>query len=298
MGRVRLVSRRLRSYDGTELATFAAGKHGGETLVLCNGLGGSRVCWHPFIDHFGARMRVVGWDYRGLLGSGPAPERGAYSFEHHLRDLLHLLDHERVEAPILVGWSMGVQLGLELHRTHPDRLKALVAIHGTDGWPLRTAFDSSVADLLSSPVFLAMRMLGGRGRGWLPRLADSRRITDAFVAGAQRLGAMAPSLDRAAFQELARDWLTMDLGVYAEIFEHLCLHDASDLLPRIETPTLVIAGEIDRFTPAHLAQRMAKEMPAAELQLIPGATHFGLLERPDAILEAVEWFLRNRAGLA
>ena len=53
----------------------------------------------------------------------------------------------------------------------------------------------------------------------------------------------------------------------------------------------MIAGGADPFTPAHLSQRMAHEMPNALLRTVPDATHFGLLEYPDAILDLMDEYL-------
>ncbi len=100
------------------------------------------MIWRPLFDHFASRFRLLCWDYRGLFGSGPAPDPAAYSFAHHLRDLVFLIERERLQSPLLVGWSMGVQVCLELHRTHPDQARAVIAIHGNHGLPLKTAFDS------------------------------------------------------------------------------------------------------------------------------------------------------------
>ena len=61
--------------------------------------------------------------------------------------------------------------------------------------------------------------------------------------------------------------------------------------------TLVVAGARDRFTPAHRGERLARGLPDAELELLPDATHFGLLEHPEAIGRRVERFLAERLGL-
>jgi pimeloyl-ACP methyl ester carboxylesterase len=92
---------------------------------------------------------------------------------------------------------------------------------------------------------------------------------------------------------MAEEWCGLDLEVYAKIFAALGDHDASDLLDSIETPTLLIAGGRDRLTPAHVSERVADRMPNASFDLVEGATHFGLLEFPDAILESVERFLER-----
>lgn len=288
---------RLLSYDGTDLAYYRAGRRSGPTLVLCNGLGGNMVVWRSLLRRFSGRYRILGWDYRGLYASGPARQPDAYGIDHHARDLLHLLDHEHVHDPILVGWSMGTQVSLELHRLAPDRPRALIAIHGTQGQALSTAFDSPVTERIAPTIFAAMRLLGRRIERVGPPLARSPAVMESLVWAWQRLGVMAPSLDTETFSQLAEQWLQLDFAVYAEIFQRLHAHDARDLLPEIDTPTLILAGSADAFTPAHLAERMASEMPNAVLQTIEGATHFGLLEFPEAIGDAIDDYLMQSAGV-
>jgi pimeloyl-ACP methyl ester carboxylesterase len=64
-----------------------------------------------------------------------------------------------------------------------------------------------------------------------------------------------------------------------------------DELERIETPTLLIVGALDPKFVA-VAERMAADLPRAELVIVPNAGHRVHLERPGAWLEAVTAFLR------
>jgi pimeloyl-ACP methyl ester carboxylesterase len=290
---IAIASRRAPGHDGTELGYYVSGDPGGLPLVLCQGLGGGINAWKPLLDRLGEGFRVLTWDYRGLYRSRPARDPGAYDLSHHVRDLLALLDAEGMEAPVLAGWSMGVQLGLELHRTHPDTLSGFVAIHGTAGKPLGSAFDSGRAADVAPWVLSALRLVGERIRPVAPYLARVPPVVGGFVWASQQLGWMAPSVDVGAFRDMGEEWLGLDLRVYAEIFRHVGEHDAWDLLESIETPTLIIAGGADRFTPLRLSERMAKEMPNASLELLPEATHFGLLEFPEAIGDAVARFVRE-----
>ena len=289
-----IASRRAPGHDGTELGYYVSGDPEGLPLVLCHGLGGGVDVWKPFLDYLGEGFRVMTWDYRGLYRSRPAGDPTAYDLSHHVRDLLALLDTEGIEAPVLAGWSMGVQLGLELHRTHPDALAGFVAIHGTAGKPLGSAFDSPRTADVAPWVLSALRLVGERVRPVAPYLARIPPVVGGFVWASQQLGLMASSIDVDAFRDVGEEWLGLDLAVYAEIFQHIGEHDAWDLLDSIETPTLIIAGGADRLTPLHLSERMAKEMPNASLELLPDATHFGLLEFPEAIGNAVARFARER----
>jgi pimeloyl-ACP methyl ester carboxylesterase len=249
------------------------------------------------VEHFGRSFRVLAWDYRGLYASAAPRRRRALALTHHVHDLLALLRHKRVEAPVLAGWSMGVQVALEVHREHPDLPRGLVGLFGTAGRPFDTAFDAGLAPETAPRVLGALRAVGTRLRGIGPWLARAPGVADAFVRAGRGLGMMAPSLDVERFRDIAEDWTRLDLAIYADHFEALARHDASDLLARIRTPTLLIAGGRDRLTPAHLAERMARTMPDAVFELLPEASHFGLLEEPDAIVARMARFSEERLGI-
>jgi pimeloyl-ACP methyl ester carboxylesterase len=216
---------------------------------------------------------------------------------HQVRDLLALLRHKRAEAPVLAGWSMGVQLALEVHREHPDLPRALVGLFGAAGRPFDTAFDSGLAPEVAPRVLGALRAVGTRFRSIGPRLARAPGVARAFVHAGRGLGMMAESLDVDRFRDIAEDWARLDLAIYADHFEALARHDATDLLAQIRTPTLLIAGGRDRLTPAHLVERIAKTMPDADYELLPDATHFGLLEEPAAIVARIARFTEERLGI-
>ena len=290
-------TQRVRSYDDTELVCHVGGRADGVPLVLCNGLGAGWPIWQPLVARFEREFRIFSWEYRGTYGSDPALERGDYSIDHHVRDLVFLLDHFEIESPVVFGWSMGVQLALELHRNHPTRARGLVMVHGAPGRPFRTAFDTQLSERVA-PAALGLLRLVGRGfNGVGSQLARFRSVTDGFVAAGRTLGVMAPSLDRDRFQEICKHWVMLDLAAYADNFESLQAHDASDLLDRVEAPVLLVSGGRDLFTPAHLAEGMARALPDAEILHLPEATHFGLLEYPDEIVDGVEKYLRHRLGI-
>ncbi len=64
-----------------------------------------------------------------------------------------------------------------------------------------------------------------------------------------------------------------------------------DKVPRIQTPTLVITGERDRYFPRHVFERLANEIPGAEVIDIGASKHKVQLERYDAVNRAIERFI-------
>ena len=134
-----LVQRELTVADGTRIgyqlrpgATADA-----PAVVLANGLGGTFAAFrHVYAALPG--YRVVCWDYRGLYASGPPADPRANTVAHQVADLVAILDHERVDRAVHVGWSMGVQVNFEYLRRHAARVAGLMVINGTAGRPFRT----------------------------------------------------------------------------------------------------------------------------------------------------------------
>ena len=60
--------------------------------------------------------------------------------------------------------------------------------------------------------------------------------------------------------------------------EAAAAHDASDLLPALAVPALIVAGERDRLVPASMVEEMATDIAGSEYLEVRGATHFLPLE--------------------
>jgi pimeloyl-ACP methyl ester carboxylesterase len=92
------------------------------------------------------------------------------------------------------------------------------------------------------------------------------------------------------------DLADVDAALFVRLLASAAVHDASDHLPRIAAPTLIIAGEEDSFTPMWLSVKMHAAIPASELLVLPGGTHVGPLEHPELCALRLEKFLRDHFG--
>ncbi len=280
--------RRVVSFDGTELAYHVAGD--GPPILLANGLGGSFQAWTHQIRHFEAHYRLISWDQRGLYRSGAPSDRGALDVPAHARDALAVLDAEEIPKAVIWGWSMGTQVALELWRRAPDRIAAIVLINGVAGKPWSTLAH------LPSMVHVVPRLLSSLRRS--PQVVSACTKRAAMWKGtplwAKRLGLAGASLDVQLFSELAQSFGELDMEIFVHTLEQLGEHDAHDVLPNIQVPLLVVAGGRDRMTPQGAAERIVREVPNAELLVVPGGTHYVALEYPELVNLRIERFLRDR----
>lgn len=287
----RVVERTFRSWDGTELAYQTVGE--GPAMLLSNGLGGTFAAWRHLVDYFGDRFRLLSWDYRGLYKSHTPRDTTRIAVPDHARDAEALLAHLGIGEAIVLGWSMGVQVNFELYRILPALMRALVVINGTYGQPFETAFNLRFARHLIPGL---ATFAGKTAHRWVPAL---RWLVGhpSFMKGVKAVRMVSENLDERVFRDLASDYSSLDFHVYMETLKHVGEHSAQDLLPKIEAPTLIIAGDRDPFTPLPTAEKMRREIPGAELLVIRSGTHYVPVEFPELVNLRIEKFLRERGLL-
>lgn len=67
--------------------------------------------------------------------------------------------------------------------------------------------------------------------------------------------------------------------------------DVMERVKEIAIPSLVVVGADDVMTPVRYAEYLGRELPDAEVVVVPNSGHFVTLEQPEAVNEAVARFL-------
>jgi len=96
---------------------------------------------------------------------------------------------------------------------------------------------------------------------------------------------------REAFDPYFDHLRQLDLRGYFALARDLLSHDASDLLPGIQAPVLVVAGERDLFVSPERSRELAEKIPGAELLLLREGSHAAMVEQPELLALSVEKFL-------
>jgi len=258
-----------------ELAFEALGS--GPPVVVLHGLFGAGRNWTHVAQSLGADYRVYLPDARN---HGASPWAESMSYAEMARDVLALIERERLQRPIVVGHSMGGKTAMALALSHPHAIGGMAAI---DIAP------ESYTDQFSSYVS-AMRSLDVAG-------AVTRREIREALAGS--LSAQAP-VDF-LMQNLRRhndrfDW-RLNLLATSLCMRELCAFPESLRDARYDGPTLFIAGqESDYVRPASQAGIRAL-FPQAEFEGVADAGHWVHADQPAALLCGLrDWLGDARAG--
>ena len=80
-------------------------------------------------------------------------------------------------------------------------------------------------------------------------------------------------------------------GVAFDMLSTVSEHSARIYLGELDTPTLVIAGEKDHFTPASISIEMAQLLPNAQLHIIAEGTHAAPVEHTIEVNQLIRRFI-------
>lgn len=268
----------LATPDGGVIQGVEAGS--GPPLVLLHGITLQADVWHrqwALADE----ARVIAIDLRGHGGSEPG--RCGTTIEANAEDLAFLLDALDLEGAVIAGHSMG---GMVLGRFIADHLVADdpgEAAHRVGG----VGFISTAG---RSPVGLAndlLRLLASPVQRHAVANPDLARrvvsIPDNDLGQVMVRSVFGKRPDLRDVRETAHGFDSLEVSRFFETAPSILEHDVLDALTRCRLPAAVIVGSRDPLTPVRESRRLVSALPAASLEIVDGAGHQLMLERPAEV---------------
>jgi pimeloyl-ACP methyl ester carboxylesterase len=269
------------------------------TVVFVHGFALDRRSWHfqrkAIARLTEPRVRQVLYDQRSHGRSGRANEASS-TIDRLGSDLGEVLD--KLDGPmVLVGHSMGGMTIMALAEQRPELFEEQVygvAFIGTSAGEVGKR--GLPRPLLSRYNPLTRNL--GRLADWQPGMVEFVR-----AAGGQLTRRAVRSLafgDKDVDPELVD--LTMELidanpvRVLADFIDTLGTHNRYAALAGLKhTHVLVLSGDADRMTQFSHAERIAFELPDAELVRVRGAGHMVMLEQAQAVTDHLVLLLQQCA---
>ncbi len=266
--------------DGVRLAYRDRGD--GDPVVFVHGTPSYSYEWRHVVPAVeAAGHRVITYDLLGY-GASERPLDRDTSVAAQTDVLVRLLDELGLENPSLITHDIGGAIGQRIAVLHPGRARRLMLIDTVsyDSWPsatwqeiIRTRLDHYVATPAQEFDDLLTRQL-------------TMTVTDAAnMAGDNLRAFLAPH--RSAVGRVS-------------FFEHQVRHynstytqELTDRLGEMTLPVRILWGQEDRWQPTSYAERLAADIPHAELVVVPGAGHFLMEDDPARVTQEVLDFLAD-----
>jgi pimeloyl-ACP methyl ester carboxylesterase len=271
--------------DGTRLHAEVFGPDGAPTIVLVHGWTNALAVWHYQIRDLAGRFRVVAYDQRGHGRSGPPQAAGCTP--EALGDDLHAVIEATVPAGeqcVVVGHSMGGMTIVSWAGRHADQVRRHVAAAALIG--------TGMGHLLEQSLVLHPRWGGRINRALVPRAfaypMPLPKSQTPLSYRATRYVALSPSASPGAVDFTARMFAGCPAPVRAGFGRSFSALDLYSSVPKLDVPTVVMVGELDRLTPPWHARKLGESLPQLEeLVELPGVGHMLQLEAPDEVTSRI-----------
>jgi pimeloyl-ACP methyl ester carboxylesterase len=267
------------------------------TIIFCHGYALSQDVWHYQRRDLAPAGRLVFWDQRGHGRSGLSSSDHARVGQLGADLYAVLMAAAPGPAPaVLVGHSMGGMTIMALARLHPELFGTKVigaVLIATAAWdvdptawvpvPLRPIVRLAAPPVLRGASNPAPAALVERGR---------QATGDLAFLGTRHFAFGDTGVSPSVVDFLERIIRATPVRVVSDFFTALAGHDereALDVLGRV--PVTVVTGERDRVVPPDRSDELAAEIRGSELVRVPGAGHAILLERPEAVNDAITGLL-------
>jgi len=249
------------------------GPPGASVVVLIHGLGLTQgTTWAAFVPALARHYRVLTYD---LIGHGDtAPPRGPVTLSDLSNQIIALMDELDIGRAALVGFSLGGMINRRCAMDHPDRVVALA--------------------ILNSPH---------------ERTPERQKMVEQQARDADA-GGPAATIDAALARWFTREFASQSPEIVARIRETVLANNPVSYaalrlvlaegvvelirpVPPIAHPTLVMTCEDDSGSTPEMSQAIATEIHRAEMQIVAGLRHLGLIEQPQTFLAPLLDFLRR-----
>ncbi|MDF5739056.1 MULTISPECIES: alpha/beta fold hydrolase [unclassified Nostoc] len=236
-----------------------------------------------FTNHLSKRYQTFAPDLRGY---GKSRCNSNFDMNDHLTDLEALLDRFKIEKCLVLGWSLGGILAMELALRLPERVTGLILVataakprgsHPPITW--QDNLYTGVAGLLNYikpswqwniETFAKRSLLGYLIQQHTPTTYNYI-ATEAVPAYLQT----SPAATRALYSAIQSG--------YNRLLD----------LPQIQCPSLVLAGEQDRHITSDSSLETARHLQNSQWQCYPNTAHLFPWEVPQLVLNDIDHWLEE-----
>jgi len=250
------------------------------TLLCLHGHPGTGQCLAPLTEYFSQTWRTIAPDLRGY---GRSRCHAPFTMTTHLADLTSLLDALHVKQCVVLGWSLGGILAIELALQQPQRIAGL-ALLGTAARPYsqhpsvttREVLLTAIVGLLST-IWSTCPLLPIWGRRSLFQYLIQQHTATTY----QRIG-----------QYGVAAYLQTSQHAKAALNQALRQrYDREADLGRIRCPSIVLYADQDVHICAEASRRTAQQLSKSVMYRYPHTAHLFPWEIPEQVQRDLEPWL-------
>jgi pimeloyl-ACP methyl ester carboxylesterase len=246
----------------------------GPPLVLLHGyVGDGATTWRHQLDGLSDEFTVIAWDAPGAGGSSDPPE--SFGMAGYAAALAAFVAALGLDAANVCGLSFGGALALALYGRHPAVPRSLTLASAYAGWG-----GSLPAEVASQRLRQALALAALPPDEFAGTLLPTMFCEGTPAESVEAFAASMRAFHPAGFRAMAR----------------ASAENLREVLPKVEVPTLLLAGAEDVRAPLPVAKDLEAAIPTSTLVVLPSVGHVCNIEAPDQFNQALRSFLRTFGG--
>ena len=265
-------------------------------MVLIHGWTSDESIWQETQNYLDQRYRVY------TLNLPIAKDIDSY------RDaVIGLIEKNGLDQVILVGWSMGALVAVQVAHQLPIKVQGLILVSGTSRFLADSQcgipelggestvkygqFEQESVTLTDAymggiPAALIVRMKKRLSKNCQQTINDFNKLM--FSPQEQAQGLAVEIIDSALSRGRTWDLIEAQAGL-----DYLAVADVRAELKGITCPTLLLHGEQDEICPIGGAEFIQRQIPCAQLIIYPGVGHIPFLTNFEGFHQALERWLAS-----
>ena len=251
------------------------------TPILClHGHPGSRACMQVFTNALSKYWKTISPDLRGYGDSKTATQ---FEMEDHVSDLIDLLDRLEVNEFLILGWSLGGILALEIALRYPNRVKGMILV-ASSAYPVSSHPKVGFFTLLWTVVagiFNRIRPGWAWNIQWFGRRSLFKYLVQTHTPQTYRY--LADVAWSAFFQTSKNAHLALNRAISRG-------YNRLPQVSEIDCPSLVMAAECDRHITVESSFKTHQQLAESQWILYPKTAHLFPWEIPNVVTaDIINW---------
>ncbi len=262
-----------------ELNTEIKGQ--GYPILCLHGHPGCTTSMSVFSNYLSQQYQTITPDLRGY---GKSRYQETFVMQDHLTDIIALLDQHQIEQCLLLGWSLGGIIAMELALQQPQRFSGMILI-ATAAHPLSSHPRVTWQDLLFTGVGGILNYLKPAWQ-WNIDTFGKRSLFRYLINNHK------PE----SYQYLATEGVPAYLQTSRVANQALFTaikqgYNREKDLHHIDIPCLMLSGECDRHITANASEKTAQHLKNCKYKNYPQVAHLFPWEIPDQVLTDIQQWL-------
>ena len=240
-----------------------------DDIVLLHGWGSASQSWQPLIPALQNTANVIALDLPGFGESETIPE-------FTLDAVVQLIAAQLPEKYVLIGWSLGGMLAVQIAARYPQKISRLITLAAN------AKFVASRDYATAMPLVVNRQFNKG--------FASDPQSTLKLFSG---LLAQGDTNERALLKHVRAlaepdkinpNWL--------QALELLAVLDNREAFAQLTQPGLHLLAEKDSLVPVFAATALTQLNPQQSVQIVAGAAHALHWSQSDLVVQAIQDFIR------